>query len=96
VPAQFIPLKIRDIRRRLWANRCFLCESVVLTQRQQHDVGHSVVATGRGILRLSSAISVGVWTPTEKEQKPRSSHHLKRSESSVSAAMLSTQKTFAE
>jgi len=66
VPAQFIPLKIRDIRRRLWANRCFLCESVVLTERQQHDVGHSVVATGRGVLRLSSAISVGFWTPSEK------------------------------
>ncbi|MGE7691134.1 hypothetical protein ACQKMI_18220 [Lysinibacillus sp. NPDC097214] len=32
----------------------------------QHDVGHSVVATGRGVLRLSSSISVGVWTPTER------------------------------
>ncbi|WP_460014844.1 hypothetical protein [Lysinibacillus sp. CTST325] len=36
-------------------------ESVVLTQRPQHDVGHSVVATGRGVLRLSSSISVCVW-----------------------------------
>ncbi|MFJ7731385.1 hypothetical protein ACIQXF_05755 [Lysinibacillus sp. NPDC097231] len=33
----------------------------------QQDVGHSVVATGRGVLRLSSSISVSVWTPTEKE-----------------------------
>ncbi|MGE7690068.1 hypothetical protein ACQKMI_12795 [Lysinibacillus sp. NPDC097214] len=32
----------------------------------QRDVGHSVVATGRGVLRLSSSISVGVWTPTDK------------------------------
>ncbi|WP_460012387.1 hypothetical protein [Lysinibacillus sp. CTST325] len=45
-------------------------ESVVLTQRQQrvfvcakakrrrqHNVGHSVVAIGRGVLRLSSSIS---------------------------------------
>ncbi|MFJ5564146.1 hypothetical protein [Lysinibacillus xylanilyticus] len=41
-------------------------ESVVLTQRQQHDVGHSVVATGRGVLRLSSSISADVCTPVEK------------------------------
>ncbi|MFJ5564078.1 hypothetical protein [Lysinibacillus xylanilyticus] len=45
-------------------------ESVVLTQRQQHDVGHSVVATGRGVLRLSSSISADVYTPTEKQLKP--------------------------
>ncbi|MFJ7734550.1 hypothetical protein ACIQXF_22125 [Lysinibacillus sp. NPDC097231] len=32
----------------------------------QHEVGHSVVATGRGVLRLRSSIAVGVWTPTEK------------------------------
>ncbi|MFJ8518019.1 hypothetical protein [Lysinibacillus xylanilyticus] len=32
-------------------------------KRQRHDVGHSVVATGRGVLRLSSSISVGVWNP---------------------------------
>ncbi|MGY3187050.1 hypothetical protein ACVWXS_001753 [Lysinibacillus sp. TE18511] len=32
----------------------------------QHDVGHSVVATGRGVLRLSSSISAGVWTPDER------------------------------
>ncbi len=25
-------------------------------KRQQHDVGHSVVATGRGVLRLNSPI----------------------------------------
>ncbi|MFB7160289.1 hypothetical protein [Lysinibacillus sp. NPDC056232] len=41
-------------------------ESVVLTQRQQHDVGHSVVAIGRGVLRLSSFISTGVLTPVER------------------------------
>jgi len=33
-------------------------------KRQRQDVGHSVVATGRGVLRLSSTISVGVWIPT--------------------------------
>ncbi|MGE7688208.1 hypothetical protein ACQKMI_03260 [Lysinibacillus sp. NPDC097214] len=27
-------------------------------QQQQHNVGHSVFATGRGVLRLSSSISV--------------------------------------
>ncbi|MFJ7733839.1 hypothetical protein ACIQXF_18430 [Lysinibacillus sp. NPDC097231] len=32
----------------------------------QHEVGHSVVATRRGVLRLRSSIAVGVWTPTEK------------------------------
>ncbi|MDM5233049.1 hypothetical protein QUF87_18120 [Lysinibacillus pakistanensis] len=31
---------------------------------------HSVVATGRGIHRLSSAISVGVSTPTETISSP--------------------------
>ncbi|MGE7945661.1 hypothetical protein [Lysinibacillus sp. NPDC093688] len=36
-------------------------ESVVLTQRQQHDVGHSVVATGRGDLRLSSSNSADLF-----------------------------------
>ncbi|MGE7690723.1 hypothetical protein ACQKMI_16115 [Lysinibacillus sp. NPDC097214] len=36
----------------------------------QHDVGHSVVATGRGVLRLSSTISAGIWTPTEKITYP--------------------------
>jgi len=29
----------------------------------RHDVVHSVFATGRGVLRLSSSISAGVWTP---------------------------------
>jgi len=29
------------------------------------------IATGRGVLRLSSAISVGVWTPTKKENQNR-------------------------
>jgi len=27
----------------------------------QRDVGHTVVATGRGVLRLSSSISADVW-----------------------------------
>ncbi|MGE7133391.1 hypothetical protein [Lysinibacillus xylanilyticus] len=44
------------------AATCFcLCESEATAT--QHDVGHSVVATGRGVLRLSSSISVGVWNP---------------------------------
>ncbi|MGE7688858.1 hypothetical protein ACQKMI_06580 [Lysinibacillus sp. NPDC097214] len=38
----------------------------------QHDVGHSVVASGRGVLRLSSSISAGGWTPAEKSLNP---HH---------------------
>lgn len=33
-------------------------ESVVLTQRPQHDVGHTVVVTEHGVLRLSFSISV--------------------------------------
>ncbi|MFJ5563086.1 hypothetical protein [Lysinibacillus xylanilyticus] len=32
----------------------------------QHDVGHSVVATERGVLRLSSSISADIWTPAER------------------------------
>ncbi|MFF2291825.1 hypothetical protein ACFVUF_02660 [Lysinibacillus sp. NPDC058154] len=56
---------------------CFcLCESEATAT--QHDVGHSVVATGRGVLRLSSSISADVfctesvatgtdvWTPAER------------------------------
>jgi len=27
------------------------------------DVGHPAVATGRGVLKLCSSISAGVWTP---------------------------------
>ncbi|WP_139114485.1 hypothetical protein [Lysinibacillus xylanilyticus] len=35
---------------------CFcLCESVAAAT--QHDVGHSVVATGRGAFRMSSSLS---------------------------------------
>ncbi|MFE3573969.1 hypothetical protein [Lysinibacillus sp. NPDC059133] len=34
-------------------------------QQQQHEVGHLVVATGRGVLRLSSSISADIWTPAE-------------------------------
>ncbi|WP_460014786.1 hypothetical protein [Lysinibacillus sp. CTST325] len=30
------------------------------------EVGHSVIATGRGVLRLSSSISTDVCTPAEK------------------------------
>ncbi|MGE7928743.1 hypothetical protein [Lysinibacillus xylanilyticus] len=38
------------------AATCFcLCESEATAT--QHEVGHSVVATGRGVLRLSSSIS---------------------------------------
>ncbi|MFJ5562102.1 hypothetical protein [Lysinibacillus xylanilyticus] len=38
--------------------RVFVC-SKAKQQRQQHDVGHSVVATGCAVLRLSSSISTG-------------------------------------
>ncbi|WP_460011558.1 hypothetical protein [Lysinibacillus sp. CTST325] len=55
-------------------------ESIVLTQRQQRvfvcakakrqqhstEVGYSVVATGCGVLRLSSSISAAVQTPVER------------------------------
>ncbi|MFB7156947.1 hypothetical protein [Lysinibacillus sp. NPDC056232] len=47
----------------------FICAKAK-RQRQQHDVGHSVVATGRGALRLSSSISEDVWTSL-KEVKTR-------------------------
>ncbi|WP_460015227.1 hypothetical protein [Lysinibacillus sp. CTST325] len=45
-------------------------------KRQQHEVGHSVIATGRGVLRLSSSISADVWNPLKSDLKPHSSHHL--------------------
>ncbi|SKC09405.1 hypothetical protein SAMN06295926_12251 [Lysinibacillus sp. AC-3] len=32
----------------------------------QHDVDHSVFATGRGVLSLSTKISAGVWTLAER------------------------------
>ncbi|MFJ8513339.1 hypothetical protein [Lysinibacillus xylanilyticus] len=35
-------------------------------RQQQHDVGHSVIATGRGVLRLSSSISEDVWLTAER------------------------------
>jgi len=38
----------------------------------QRDVGHSVIATGRGALRLNSFISAGVWTLVEKLLKTAS------------------------
>ncbi|WP_460014119.1 hypothetical protein [Lysinibacillus sp. CTST325] len=41
----------------------------------QHDVGHSVVATGRGVLRLSSSISAGAWTFKEKNLYHHSSNY---------------------
>ncbi|MFB7158770.1 hypothetical protein [Lysinibacillus sp. NPDC056232] len=43
----------------------FICAKAK-RQRQQHEVGHSVVATGRSVLRLSSSILAGVWTPAER------------------------------
>ncbi|MFB7159179.1 hypothetical protein [Lysinibacillus sp. NPDC056232] len=43
---------------------CFVCAKA--KRQQQQDVGHSVVATGRGVLRLSSSISAGIKTPTER------------------------------
>jgi hypothetical protein len=39
------------------ANKCFLCESVVQTQRQRHDVGHEGVITGRDVFSLRSSIA---------------------------------------
>ncbi|KMY33902.1 hypothetical protein ACZ11_02155 [Lysinibacillus xylanilyticus] len=55
------------------AATCFcLCESEAAakgfylreskaTAATQHDIGHSVVATGRGVLRLSSSLSADVF-----------------------------------
>jgi len=38
----------------------------------QRDVGHAVVATGRGVLRLSSSIPADVWILAElKEVKTK-------------------------
>ncbi|QQP11107.1 hypothetical protein FJQ98_17955 [Lysinibacillus agricola] len=42
------------------AAHVFVCAKA--KRQQQHDIGHSVVATGRGVLRLSSSISADVWT----------------------------------
>ncbi|MGE7945735.1 hypothetical protein [Lysinibacillus sp. NPDC093688] len=42
----------------------------------QRDVGHSVIATGRGVLRLSSSISAGVGTPLNSSLNSHSSSHL--------------------
>ncbi|MEQ6353365.1 hypothetical protein ABNX05_01905 [Lysinibacillus sp. M3] len=41
----------------------FVCAKA---QQQQHDIGQSSVATARGVLRLSSSISVGVQTPADR------------------------------
>ncbi|MEB2302241.1 hypothetical protein LAV72_21795 [Lysinibacillus xylanilyticus] len=35
----------------------------------RQDVGHFGNATGRGVLRLSSSASAGIWTPAEKGLK---------------------------
>ncbi|MGE7688295.1 hypothetical protein ACQKMI_03695 [Lysinibacillus sp. NPDC097214] len=49
--------------------------NTVLSVRQQqqhegrHDVGHFGNATGRGVLSLSSSISVGVGTLAERSEK---------------------------
>ncbi|WP_460011147.1 hypothetical protein [Lysinibacillus sp. CTST325] len=40
------------------------------------DVGHSVVATGRGVLRLSSSISAVFGHPLKSSLNRHSSHHL--------------------
>jgi len=57
-------------------------------KRQQQDVGHSVLAIGRGVLRLSSTISAsvfctesvatgtGVGHPLKSNLNPHSPHHL--------------------
>ncbi|MGE7929755.1 hypothetical protein [Lysinibacillus xylanilyticus] len=64
-----------DIRRRFRPTDVFCAktkrqQSVFVCakakRQQQHEVGHSVVATGRGVLRLSSSISADVWTPAVK------------------------------
>ncbi|MGE7926114.1 hypothetical protein [Lysinibacillus xylanilyticus] len=45
-------------------------------RQQQYDVGHPVVATGRGVHRLSSSISADVWAPLKSDLKPHSSYNL--------------------
>ncbi|MGE7676209.1 hypothetical protein ACQKMV_22050 [Lysinibacillus sp. NPDC094403] len=50
----------------------FVCAKA--KRHQQHEVGHSVIATGRGVPRLTSSISVDVWTPAEKRLKIGSGH----------------------
>ncbi|MGE7673587.1 hypothetical protein ACQKMV_08425 [Lysinibacillus sp. NPDC094403] len=63
------------MRKRSDSNRFCLCESEATAKgfvcakakrQQQHNVGHSVVATGRGVLRLSSSISADIWKTVEK------------------------------
>ncbi|MFJ5564773.1 hypothetical protein ACIQGW_14635 [Lysinibacillus xylanilyticus] len=70
----------------------------------QRDVGHSVVATGRGVLRLSSSISADVfctesvatgtdiWTPDEKLPKPAFISPPIEEETFVTTISLSLQK----
>ncbi|MEQ6356725.1 hypothetical protein ABNX05_19035 [Lysinibacillus sp. M3] len=41
---------------------CFVCAKA----KRQHVVGHSVVATARGVLRLGSSFSADDWTTAEK------------------------------
>ncbi|MFJ5566669.1 hypothetical protein [Lysinibacillus xylanilyticus] len=62
----------------------------------QRDVGHSVIATGRGVLRLSSSISMVFGYPLKSDLKPYSFHHLLRWKTSVTAVSLTLQKTFAK
>ncbi|WP_323647840.1 hypothetical protein [Lysinibacillus xylanilyticus] len=42
----------------------------------QRDVGHSVIATGRGVLRLSSSVQQAFGHPLKSSLNPHSSHHL--------------------
>jgi len=53
--------------RYTFENKAVLCWSCLYEGR--HDVGHFVIATGRGVHRLSSSISEGVWTHAEKQLK---------------------------
>ncbi|MFJ7734230.1 hypothetical protein ACIQXF_20475 [Lysinibacillus sp. NPDC097231] len=70
--AQRTPFRFRDIRQRFWPTDVFCAKA----KRQRHEVGHPVVATGRGVLRLSSTISAGVWTSLKNRLSPNSSHLL--------------------
>jgi len=48
---------------------CFcLCDSEATAT--QHEVGHSVVATGRGVFRLSSSFSAVLGQPLKSSLKP--------------------------
>ena len=68
------------------ANKCFLCESVVQTQRQRHDVGHEGVITGRDGFSLRSSIAnpQGVAQPPLQSTDPHNIRFNKLSHSAVS------------